>query len=73
MQFQLVTRKAYTGVDACVPSIAECETWAETEEEALNALLERLAYFLNLRADFKHHLDILRREDGDTYYTLTVP
>jgi hypothetical protein len=73
MQLQLVTRKAWTGVDASVPSIAECETWAATEEEALTLLLDRVAYFLRLRAGFKHSIDILRKEDGDTYYTLTLP
>lgn len=73
MQLQLVTRKAWTGVDAFVPSIAECETWAQTEEEALRNLLERVGFFLQLRDGFAHSIDILRKEDGETYYTLTLP
>jgi len=70
--FTIVTRKTYEGVDAFVPSIDECESWARTEDEAIEALLERLAYFLKREAGFKHELDFMRREEGKRYYKLIV-
>jgi hypothetical protein len=73
MQFKILTRRTWEGIDAAVPSIRECETWAKTEDEALERLMERVAYFLRLPADFKHSIDVLRREDGENWYTLTIP
>jgi hypothetical protein len=73
MHLRIVTRRAIEGIEACVPSIRECETWAKTEEEALAGLLERIAFFLNLPANFKHKLDLSRREEGETFYTLVLP
>ncbi|MBI5648585.1 MAG: hypothetical protein HY962_16765 [Ignavibacteriae bacterium] len=72
MQFQVVIRKTYEGFDAAVPSIRECDSWAHTEDEAIERLLERVRFFLNLEAGRKHSLDVLRKEDGETYYTLTI-
>ncbi len=71
-QFQIVTRKTWEGVDASVPSIRECETWAKTEDEALDGVIERLKYFLSLPANAKYTLDKSFRENGSTYYTIIV-
>lgn len=71
-QFQVVTRKTWEGVDAEIPSIRECETWAKTEEEALEKLMERIKYFLSLPEKTKCILDRSRKEDGETYYTLII-
>ena len=73
MHLQVITRKTFEGVDASVPSIRECETWAKTEDEALAKLLERLAFFLNLPTGFKHNLDLARKEEDHTVYTLVLP
>jgi hypothetical protein len=73
MHLQIVTRRTLDGVDASVPSIRECETWAATEDEALDKLLELVRYFLQLKPGFKHGLDRSRREGDETYYTLVVP
>jgi hypothetical protein len=73
MQLQVRTRVEGDGVDASVPSIRECETWARSEDEALERLLERVAYFLRLPVDFEHRIDLQRREDGETWYTLVLP
>ena len=72
MQFQVLTRKTYHGYDAYLPTLRECETWACTEDEALKNLLERVAFFLNLPPGFVHALDVSRKEEGMTVYTLTV-
>lgn len=72
MQFQLVTEITPDGFDARLPSIRECESWGKTEEEALEKLMERVAYFLQLPVKFKHTIDRSRREDGQTFYTLII-
>lgn len=71
-QFTIVIEKTITGVDASVPSIRECETWAATEDEAISSLLERLAFFLHRDPGFRHILDFMREEDGKRYYKLIV-
>ena len=48
MQFQVVTEKTFVGLNLSLPSIRECETWGKTEDEALEKLLERVRYFLDL-------------------------
>jgi hypothetical protein len=73
MQLRIVTRKTGDGVDASVPSIRECETWARTEDEALAILLERIGYFLQLPEHFRHSLDRQHRGDGETWYALSIP
>jgi hypothetical protein len=71
-QFQAVTRKTYEGVDASVPSIRECETWAKTEDAAIDSLIERLKYFLSVPDDVKVILDKSRREGVETFYTIMI-
>ena len=71
-QFQIVTEKTYEGYDASVPSIRECESWAKTEDEALDNLIERLKFFLSEEGDLKYRLDRSRREDGKTFYTIIL-
>ena len=72
MQFQIFTEKTFEGFDASLPSIRECESWAKTEDEALENLLERVRFFLNLPVTRKHSIDVMHKEDGRTYYTLTI-
>ncbi|MBR9977552.1 MAG: hypothetical protein KFH87_05640 [Bacteroidetes bacterium] len=72
LQFTVLVEKGIDGFDASIPSIRECATWAAREEEALDALLDRLAYFLHREEGFKHQLDYMRREDEKTYYKLII-
>ncbi|MBR9974266.1 MAG: hypothetical protein KFF77_01675 [Bacteroidetes bacterium] len=71
-QFTVLVEKGLDGVDASIPSIRECETWAPTEDEALTSLVERLAYFLRREQGFRHQIDYMRREDGKTWYKLII-
>lgn len=72
LQFTVVVEKSIEGVEASIPSIRECESWAKDEDRALEELLERLAFFIGKKAGFKHDLDFMRREDGLTYYKLII-
>jgi hypothetical protein len=71
-QFTLVAMKTIDGVDAAIPSIRECESWAATEEEAISAVLDRLAWFLRCQPGFRHTLDFMREEDGKRYYKVFI-
>jgi hypothetical protein len=71
-QFTVVVERGIDGVDASIPSIRECETWAKDEQTALQLLAERLAFFLDRTPDFKHDFDFMRREEGKTYYKLII-
>ncbi len=71
-QYTIVLEKSITGVDASVPSFRECESWAATEDDAITAVLDRLAFFLQREPGFKHILDFTREEDGKRYYKVIV-
>ncbi|MFZ1729797.1 MAG: hypothetical protein WBQ23_00185 [Bacteroidota bacterium] len=72
LQFTVIVEKGIDGISASIPSIRECATWARNEEEALSALVDRLAYFIDREKGFKHDIDYMRREDETTYYKLIV-
>jgi len=72
LQFTVVVEKCFDGVDASIPSIRECEVWASTEDDAIAALHERLAFFLRREPGFRQDLDFMRRENGKIYYKLIV-
>jgi hypothetical protein len=71
-QFTVLLERGIDGVEASVPSIRECATWAPTEDEALAALVDRLAYFLRREGGFRHEFDYMRREDEKTWYKLII-
>ncbi|MBE0644606.1 MAG: hypothetical protein IH600_11050 [Bacteroidetes bacterium] len=72
LQFTVLVEKGIDGIDASIPSIRECATWASTEDDAIVALVDRLAFFLRRESGFKYHLDYMRREDEKTFYKLIV-
>jgi len=71
-QFQVTVVKSIDGYEASIPSIRECAAWAETEEEALERMTERLAFFLSLPPGFKHEFDRSRVEKNTIFYTLLI-
>ncbi len=71
-QFTVVVERGIDGVDASIPTIRECETWAADTDTALKLLIERLAFFLHREPGFKHEIDFMRREEGKTYYKLII-
>ena len=58
------------GFTAEVPSIKGCESWAHSEEEAINKTIELLKFYLNSPADKKISIDRARREFPLTVYKL---
>ncbi len=71
-QFQVTVVKCIDGFEASIPSIRECAAWAESEEEALARMTERLAFFLSLPPGFRHEFDRSRTEKGTVFYTLVI-
>jgi len=58
------------GFTAAVPSIKECESWAHSEEEAINKTIELLKYFLHSPSNKKIIIDRARKEYPLTVYKL---
>jgi hypothetical protein len=58
------------GFTAEVPSIKGCESWAHSEDEAINKTLEMLRFYMQSPADKKIIVDRARREFPLTVYKL---
>ena len=58
------------GFTAEVPSIKGCESWAHSEEEAINKTVELLKYYLHSSSNQKMIIDRARKEHPLTVYKL---
>lgn len=58
------------GFTAEVPSIKGCESWAHSEEEAINKTVELLRYYLHSSSNQKMIIDRARKEHPLTVYKL---
>lgn len=58
------------GFTAEVPSIKGCESWAHSEEEAINKTVELLKYYLQSSSNQKMIIDRARKEHPLTVYKL---
>ena len=58
------------GFTAEVPSIKGCESWAHSEEEAINKTIELLRFYLHSPAEKKMIIDKARKENNLTVYKL---
>jgi len=58
------------GFTAEVPSIKGCESWAHSEEEAINKTIELLKYYLQSSSNQKMIIDRARKEHPLTVYKL---
>ena len=58
------------GFTAEVPSIKGCESWAHSEDEAIDKTVELLKFYLQSPADKKMKIDRARREHPLTVYKL---
>lgn len=72
MKFDIEIKKELDGYSARVPSIKDCEVWAEEHEVALNKIINLLAYFLKLDKNFYYRLDITKNTKDFVAYTINI-
>lgn len=72
MKFVIEIKKEVDGYSARVPSIKDCEVWAEEHEVALNKIINLLAYFLKLEPNFYYRLDITKNTKDFVSYTINI-
>jgi len=70
MILDLIVTKTDDGFDAKVPSLNEAETWAHTEEEAIDKILDILVFFLNIEEKKEIKNIKARNEKNKTIYKL---
>jgi predicted RNase H-like HicB family nuclease len=66
----LLVTKTDDGYNTEVPSIKGCESWAHTEDEAIDKTIEMLKFYIHSPADKKMKIDRARREKELTVYKL---
>ncbi len=70
MVLDLVVIHTDDGVNAEVPSIKGCESWAHTEEEVISKVVELVYFYLKLPEETKLKIDRARRESRKTVYKI---
>lgn len=71
MILDLLVEKTNDGFTAVVPSLQDCETWADIEETAIENIIERVSYYLQLEPKLIK-LDKARTENNITVYKLVI-
>lgn len=69
MVIDLIVKQELDGYAAFVPSIKNCEAWADKEENAIDKVLEIVEFYLRIPKE-KIKVDIARKEAGETVYKL---
>ncbi len=70
MILDLIVTKTDDGYDAKIPSLNEAESWAHTEDEAIDKVLELLLFYLGLEEKKEIKVDLARKEKNQTIYKL---
>ncbi len=70
MVLDLVTKVSDDGYSAEVTSVEGCETWAHTEEEAIQNAIELLSFYIGLEDSKKIKIDKARKERNKSVYKL---
>lgn len=58
------------GFTAEVPSIRGCESWAHTEDEAIDKTIDMLKFYMQANSSKNYKIDKARREGRLTVYKL---
>jgi predicted RNase H-like HicB family nuclease len=58
------------GYTAEVPTIKGCESWAHTEDDAINKTIELLKFYLKSPPSLKMKIDKARKENNLTIYKI---
>jgi predicted RNase H-like HicB family nuclease len=70
MVLDLILHKTDDGYTAEIPSLKGCETWAHTEENALDKIVDMAVYYLNLESSKEIKLDKARTSRNKIVYKL---
>ncbi|AFN75143.1 hypothetical protein MROS_1911 [Melioribacter roseus P3M-2] len=68
MVLDLIVLKTDDGYTAEIPSMKGCESWAHSEDEAIDKTLELLRFYLHVKSDFKFKIDRARKEGNQIVY-----
>jgi hypothetical protein len=69
MVIDLIIKQELDGFSACIPSIKECEVWADNEDKAIAKILELTEFYLKIPKE-KIVIDRARKENNETIYKL---
>lgn len=69
MVIDLIVKQELDGYAAFVPSIKNCEAWADNEEKAIEKVLEIVEFYLRIPKE-KILVDKARKEVNETVYKL---
>lgn len=71
MILDIIIEKTNDGYNADIPSLQDCDTWAHDEETALNNILERVSFFLQVDPKVLK-IDKARIEHNHSIYKLII-
>lgn len=69
MVIDLIVKQELDGYSAFVPSIKNCEAWADNEDKAIEKVLEIVEFYLKVPKE-KIVVDKARKEINETVYKL---
>jgi predicted RNase H-like HicB family nuclease len=70
MVLDLIMHKTDDGFTAEIPSLKGCETWAHTEESAMDNILDLLVYYLKLSSRKEIKIDKARSSRNKVVYKI---
>jgi predicted RNase H-like HicB family nuclease len=70
MILDLIVRKEIDGFSAKVPSLQGVETWAHTEDDALDKILDMLVFYFNLSDKKEISVDRTAKKKDTLHYKL---
>lgn len=70
MVLDLIVTGSDDGYTAEVPTVKGCESWAHTDDEAIDKTIELLVYYLKLKSRKDIKIDLARRMKNKFIYKL---
>jgi len=66
----LIVTKTDDGFITEIPSIKGCESWAHTEDDAMQKVLEMLRFYIQVNDEFRFKVDLARKEGNNIIYKI---
>lgn len=70
MIINLIVTKEDDGYTAVVPSLKDCESWAHSEENVIEKIVELAAFYLNVDNPSEIRIDKARSQQNKSIYKL---